>query len=167
IASPHGKNALHKSFDPDAARNFIATVRSSGGHAALSRDRPLVSIILPTRDRATLLPIAVESIREQTYDHWELLIVDDGSSDATPSVIAGFLGDPRIRTLRTAGNGVAAARNAAMAGAKGQFFAYLDSDNSWRPEFLEIAVSYLLERNLDLVYSALETSDGWRTRYVG
>jgi glycosyltransferase involved in cell wall biosynthesis len=167
IASPHGKNALHKSFDHDAARNFIATVRSSGGHATLSRDRPLASIILPTRDRATLLPIAVESIRAQTYDHWELLIVDDGSSDATPSVIAGFLGDPRIRTLRTAANGVAAARNAAMAQAKGQFFAYLDSDNSWQPEFLEIAVSYLLERNLDLVYSALETSDGWRTRYVG
>jgi len=167
IASPHGKNALHKSFDQDAARDFIATVRSSGGHAALLRDRPLVSIILPTRDRATLLPTAVQSIKAQTYDHWELLIVDDGSSDATPAVIAGFLGDPRIRTLRMAGNGVAAARNAAMAEAKGQFFAYLDSDNSWRPEFLEIALSYLLERNLDLVYSALETNDGWRTRYVG
>ena len=75
--------------------------------------------------------------------------------DATPSVLAGLLADPRIRALRTGGDGVAAARSAAMAEAKGQLFAYLDSDNVWRPEFLEIAASYLLERNLDLVYAAL------------
>ena len=62
---------------------------------------------------------------------------------------------------------MAAARNAAMAQAKGELFAYLDSDNGWRPEFLEIAASYLLERNLDLVYSAWRSNDGWRTRYVG
>ncbi|HEV8389804.1 MAG TPA: glycosyltransferase family 2 protein, partial [Dongiaceae bacterium] len=167
IASPHNRNALRKSFDHEAARGFLATVRSSGGHAALLRDRPLISVILPTRNRAALLPTAIGSIKAQTYDYWELLIVDDGSSDATPSVVAGFLADPRIRLLRKDGDGVAAARNAAMAQAKGQLFAYLDSDNSWWPEFLEIATSYLLDRNLDLVYSALETNDGWRTRYVG
>ncbi len=167
IASPHGKNAQRKSFDHEAARNFVAAVRSSGGHAALLRDRPLISVILPTRNRAALLPTAIESVKGQTYDHWELLIVDDGSGDATPSVVAGFLADPRIRALRMGGDGVAAARSAAMAEAKGRLFAYLDSDNVWRPEFLEIAASYLLERNLDLVYSALETNDGWRSRYVG
>lgn len=167
ITSPHGKNAQHKTFDQDSARQFIAATRSGAGHVALLRDRPLVSVILPTRDRATLLPAAIESVRGQTYDCWELLIVDDGSTDATQSVLASFLGDPRIRMLQTDGVGVAAARNTALAQAKGRFFAYLDSDNSWRREFLEIATAYLLERDLDLVYSALEANDGWRTRYVG
>lgn len=167
VASPHSRNALHKSFDHDAALRFIAAVRSSAGHRTLLQDRPLVSIILPTRDRAALLPTAIASIQAQTYDHWELLIVDDGSRDATPSIVAGHLNDPRVRLLKTGGKGVAAARNAAMAQAKGQLFAYLDSDNSWHAEFLEISASHLLERNLDLVYSALEANDGWRTRYVG
>jgi glycosyltransferase involved in cell wall biosynthesis len=167
IESPHSKNALRKSFDHEAADRFVAAVRSGGGHAALLRDRPLISVILPTRNRAALLPAAIASIQAQTYDHWELLVVDDGSSDETPSVMAGFLVDPRIHLLHGGGKGVAAARNVAMAQTKGRFFAYLDSDNSWRPEFLEIAASHLLDRNLDLVYSALETNDGWRTRYVG
>lgn len=167
IASPHTRNAQNKSFDHEAARAFLATVRASDGHARLLRERPLITIILPTRDRATLLPAAIGSIQAQTYRHWELLIVDDGSRDATPAVIAGYLADPRIRLLQAGGRGVASARNAAMAQAKGQFFAYLDSDNSWHPDFLEVAASYLLDRNLDLVYAALETNDGWRTRYVG
>ncbi|MEZ5830439.1 MAG: glycosyltransferase [Dongiaceae bacterium] len=167
VASPHARNALRKSFDHDAARTFVAGVRSGAGHATLARERPLISIILPVRDRAALLPVAIESIKAQTYDHWELLIVDDGSTDATPSVAENFLADPRIRLLQIDGKGVAAARNAAMAEAKGVMFAYLDSDNRWRPEYLEVAAAYLLERKLDLVYSALETNDGWRTRYVG
>lgn len=167
VASPHSRNAPRKSFDHDAARSFIASVRSGSGHRTLMHDRPLISIVLPTRDRAALLPAAISSVQAQTYDRWELLIVDDGSRDATPSVVAGFLKDPRIRLLQTGGRGVAAARNAAMAQAKGQLFAYLDSDNSWQPEFVEISASYLLERNLDLTYSALAANDGWRTRYVG
>jgi glycosyltransferase involved in cell wall biosynthesis len=167
VDSPHDRNALRKSFDHDAARSFVAAVRSGSGHRALLGSRPLVSIILPTRDRAAVLPTAIASIGAQTYDHWELLIVDDGSTDDTASVVDAFLADPRMRPLRSEGKGVAAARNAAMAQAKGQLFAYLDSDNSWQPEFLEVAASRLLEQNLDLVYSALETRDGWRTRFVG
>jgi glycosyltransferase involved in cell wall biosynthesis len=167
IESPHDRNAHRKSFDEAAARNFIARIRSGTGHAALLRDRPLISVILPTRNRAALLPDAIESVRAQSYEHWELLVVDDASTDGTPSELARFAADPRIRVLHGRGRGVAAARNIAMAAAQGQFFAYLDSDNTWRPEFLEIAASVLLERNLDLVYSALETNDGWRTRYVG
>lgn len=167
IASPHTRNALRKAFDHNAARGFVTTVRSGAGHRALMRDRPLVSIILPTRDRAALLPAAVASVTAQTYDHWELLIVDDGSRDATPAIAGGLLKDPRIRLLQTGGKGVAAARSAAMAEAKGQLFAYLDSDNRWKPEFLEIAAAVLLARDLDLVYAALEANDGGRTRYAG
>ncbi len=167
IASPHDRNTQHKSFDYDRARAFIDGVRSGPGHAALLRDRPLVSIILPTRNRAELLPAAIASVEAQTYGQWELLIVDDGSTDSSQSVIDGFRSDPRIMVLQTGGKGVAAARNAALSQGKGSLFAYLDSDNAWRPEFLEVAASCLLERDLDLVYSALEAHDGWHTRYVG
>lgn len=167
IPSPHNRNAQHKDFDHETARAFIETVRASSGHATLMRERPLVSIILPTRDRAELLPAAIESVKAQTYAQWELLIVDDGSTDSTRSVIEGFRAEPRIRSLQSGGKGVAAARNAAMSQAKGRLFAYLDSDNAWHAEFLELAASYLLERNLDLVYAALQTDDGWQTRYVG
>ncbi len=167
IESPHRRDAQLKSFDYEAARSFVAKIRAGSGHVAMLREQPLISIIMPTRNRAELLPTAIASVEAQSYDRWELLVVDDGSTDATPSVVEGFLADPRIRLLQTGGLGVAAARNAAMSQAKGQLFAYLDSDNSWQPEFLEIAGSCLLERNLDLVYSALEANDGWRARYVG
>lgn len=167
IVSPHDRNALHKHFDHSAARAFIAGVRAGAGHKALADTCPLISVIMPTRNRAALLPAAVESVRAQTYDHWELLIIDDGSTDSTPVVIEDRLGDRRIRSFNSGGMGVAAARNKGLQAAKGELIAYLDSDNAWRPEFLEIAASLLLERDLDLVYSALETNDGWRTRFVG
>lgn len=167
IASPHGKDTQRATFDADRAARFKDAVRSSRGHLRLMTERPLVSVILPTRNRAALLPSAIKSVLAQTYPHWELLIVDDGSTDETPSVIAGFRSDSRLLALRSPGSGVAAARNLALSKAKGALIAYLDSDNVWRPDFLEIAASHLLDRDLDLVYAAIEAHDGWRTRYVG
>jgi glycosyltransferase involved in cell wall biosynthesis len=167
VASPHGRDAQRASFDAAGADRFRDAVRRSAGHARLLAERPLISVILPTRDRARLLPTAIASVAAQTYPHWELLIVDDGSTDDTPAVIAGQRGDPRIRGFRQAGAGVAAARNLALAQAKGELIAYLDSDNAWRADFLEIAAAHLLDRDLDLVYAAIEADDGWRTRYVG
>lgn len=167
IESPHDRNTLHKIFDEAAARRFIAAVRSGSGAATLAHEKPLISVILPTRDRADLLPAAIESVRQQTYPRWELLVVDDASTDSTPALLADFKSDPRIRILRGTGAGVAAARSLAMAEAKGVLFAYLDSDNAWRPEFLEIAAAHLIARDLDAVYAALAVDDGWRTRYAG
>lgn len=165
-ASPHGKDTQRASFDTARAAEFVAALRSSPGHARLLAETPLISVILPTRNRAALLPAAVDSVLAQSYPRWELLIVDDGSTDGTPAVIASYR-DPRIRPLHAAGSGVAAARNTALAQAKGALIAYLDSDNAWHPEYLEIAAAHLIDRDLDLVYAALEADDGWRRRYVG
>lgn len=165
-ASPHGKDAQRASFDTARAADFVASVRSSPGHARLLAETPLISVILPTRNRAALLPTAIESVLAQIYPNWELLIVDDGSTDDTPAIIAAYR-DPRIQALRAAGSGVAAARNLALAQAKGALIAYLDSDNAWHPEYLEIAAAHLIDRDLDLVYAAIEADDGWRRRYVG
>lgn len=107
----------------------------------------LVSVIMPTYNRADVLPRAIASVLEQSYEHWELLIVDDGSTDSTSGVVSGFE-DPRIRYIRLDANGGASrARNAGLAEARGQYIAYLDSDNRWEPDFLLIMRGVLAERS--------------------
>ncbi|CRK58978.1 Glycosyltransferase [Alloactinosynnema sp. L-07] len=97
---------------------------------------PLISIILPTRNRATLVPRAVESVLAQSYPNWELVIVDDASSDNTAEVLASF-GDPRIRAVTGPGRGVCAARNVGLAVATGEVVTYADDDNVMHPLWLK------------------------------
>jgi glycosyltransferase involved in cell wall biosynthesis len=104
---------------------------------------PLVSVVMPVRDGATSLRAAVESVRRQRYPSWELLVVDDGSSDATPALLDELAVDPRIRVLRQEPRGVSGARNRALAAARGAIVAYLDADNTWFPHHLELVVSAL------------------------
>lgn len=98
---------------------------------------PLVSVIVPTYNRANLLGRAIQSVLAQTYPHFELIIVDDGSSDNTEAVVTRF-DDPRIRYIRHHKNrGGSAARNTGIACARGEYVAFLDSDDEWLPEKLE------------------------------
>jgi glycosyltransferase involved in cell wall biosynthesis len=100
--------------------------------------RPRVSIITPAFNAARFLRDTIESVLRQTFDDWELLVVDDGSTDETVPIIESFVArDARIRQLRQANAGPAAARNHGMRAARGAFFAFLDSDDRWLPEFLE------------------------------
>jgi hypothetical protein len=100
---------------------------------------PLVSIVLPTRNRAACLVDAIESVLAQSYPHWELLVVDDGSEDDTAAVLARY-DDPRLRSFAIAHAGCSAARNHALRQSRGELIAYLDSDNTWFPAFLSAAV---------------------------
>ena len=95
-----------------------------------------VSVIIPTHNRRTTLSRAVESVLSQTFRDWELIIVDDGSTDGTDQDWADP-GDPRIRYLRTEHRGVSAARNLGIQEAGFPWIAFLDSDDTWRPEKLE------------------------------
>ncbi|MEU3620828.1 glycosyltransferase [Amycolatopsis coloradensis] len=97
---------------------------------------PKISVVLPTHDRATLLPRAIASVQAQHYRNWELVVADDASSDSTPKVLAA-LEDPRIRTIRVAHHRVSAARNAALAETTGDVVAYLDDDNTMHPLWLK------------------------------
>lgn len=97
--------------------------------------QPTCSVILPTYNRAYVLWRAIQSVLEQTYGGFELIVVDDGSTDDTLRLIEEFR-DPRIRVLSTENQGPSAARNAGLALAEGEFVAYLDSDNRWKPDFL-------------------------------
>lgn len=95
-----------------------------------------VSVIIPTHNRRTTLPRTVESVLSQTFRDWELIIVDDGSTDGTDQDWADP-GDPRIRYLRTEHRGVSAARNLGIQHARFRLIAFLDSDDTWRPKKLE------------------------------
>lgn len=97
--------------------------------------RDLISVIVPTYNRAALIHETLASIFEQTYADYEVLVVDDGSDDGTYETLASY-GD-RIRYLRIQHAGASVARNAGMALARGDTVAFLDSDDRWTPTFLE------------------------------
>lgn len=121
----------------------VTVVEDASVRARLAAELPLVSIIMPTYNRAALIVEAIGSVLEQTYSHWELLVCDDGSTDDTRSRVTG-LADPRIRLLALEHGGAAAARNSGLERARGRYIAYLDSDNLWHPEFLMHVVGALV-----------------------
>jgi glycosyltransferase involved in cell wall biosynthesis len=99
---------------------------------------PVVSVVLPTFNRMQWLPAAVSSIQSQTLSDWELIVVDDGSTDGTGEWIRG-LSEPRLRYVFRAHRGsIAAARNIGLAEARGPWVAFLDSDDRWRPHKLAL-----------------------------
>jgi glycosyltransferase involved in cell wall biosynthesis len=104
---------------------------------------PAVSIVLPTHDQAHWLDGAIDTVRRQTFTDWELLVVDDGSTDDTPAAVARHAGDPRIRYLPGPRVERAAARNRGIAASTGELVAFLDADDRWLPEKLARQVDAL------------------------
>ncbi|MBW8889700.1 MAG: glycosyltransferase family 2 protein [Fibrobacteres bacterium] len=109
---------------------------------------PDVSVIIPTFDRAALLPRALASALSQIGPSLEVIVADDGSADATAEVLAGFSSDPRLRVLSLAHGGVCRARNAAVAEARAPLLAFLDSDDEWLPGKLEVQCALLRKTGL-------------------
>ena len=108
--------------------------------------RPLVTVAICTHNRANLLPRAVASVLGQTYDHLELIVVDDGSTDATGEVLAGY-DDPRLRVVTNDPNkGLPASRNVVLDHARGEYVTFLDDDDEFLPTKVEKQVA-LLERS--------------------
>lgn len=117
---------------------------------------PAVSVVLPTYNRPELLRRAIDSVLRQTYGDFELLVVDDASAEDPTPVVESF-GDDRVRLIRHPENrGNAAARNTAIRSARGRFLAFLDDDDEWAPEKLELQVPVLESSARDeaLVYCA-------------
>lgn len=102
---------------------------------------PEVSIILPTYNRADSLPRAIASVVEQRFRDWELIVVDDGSTDNTAAVVEGV--DPRVRYVRQTNGGCYAARNTGLKASSGRLITFLDSDDEWLPHYLELTVGFL------------------------
>jgi glycosyltransferase involved in cell wall biosynthesis len=113
-------------------------------------ERPLVSVVIPTYQRRSVLEDAIRSALSQTYDRVEVLVEDDGSTDGTDAMVAG-LGDPRIRYAWSPNVGYPApVRNRAIRRASGELVALLDSDDVWEPQKLERQVA-ALTRNPELL----------------
>lgn len=128
-----------------------------------STPMPNVSVIIPTFNHALYLGRALKSVLDQTYTNWEVIIIDNHSSDNTDEVIASYA-DPRIRTLYIHNNGViAASRNAGIQSSKGQWIAFLDSDDWWTTDKLHACLERTSDK-VDLIYHDLELmSDQSRT----
>ena len=107
-------------------------------------DQPMVkvSIIVPSYNSAQYLPEALESALCQTYQDYEIIVIDDGSTDQTKDIVQGFAADhpEKIRYIYQENKGLAVARNTAIKHARGKFLALLDSDDKWLPERLEYTV---------------------------
>lgn len=128
----------------------------------------LVSIVMPAYNAERYIRDAVESVLQQTYGEWELLLVDDCSTDSTPNVISEYAErDGRIRAMRTSCNtGIPSeVRNVAMRAAQGRYIAFLDADDIWVPTKLEEQVSLMKRRNCAIVYSDYEKMDEDGTRF--
>ena len=105
----------------------------------LSVSKPAFSIVLPTYNRAHIIDGAIRSIQAQTLPDWELIIIDDGSTDATRAVVEDFIRkDGRIKLVSNSGRaGPGGARNTGIMAAQGELVAFIDSDDSWQPRKLE------------------------------
>jgi glycosyltransferase involved in cell wall biosynthesis len=130
-----------------------------GSHnSSNSFSSPAVSVIIPTWNRADLVGAAIRSVQAQHFRDWELIIVDDGSTDDTAAVVAAFAADARIHYVRQPHGGQCVARNHALRIARGDLIAYLDSDNIWYPGFLAAAVALFdTHPQTDCAYGAMVT----------
>ena len=120
----------------------------------------LVSIIMPSWNTAKFIGESIQCVIDQTYANWELLIVDDCSTDNTDEAVKPFLVDERIRYFKNEKNsGAALTRNRAMREAQGEWIAFLDSDDLWMPEKLERQISFMKENGYVLSFTEYEKVD--------
>lgn len=114
----------------------------------------LVSIIMPAYNSESYIKESINSVIQQTYKTWELIIIDDCSADNTISIVNSFK-DERIKIIRNQKNiGAAKSRNRGIQIASGRFIAFLDSDDLWHETKLEIQICFIEENNLPFCYSA-------------
>ncbi|MEK6374321.1 MAG: glycosyltransferase family 2 protein [Acidobacteriota bacterium] len=121
-----------------------------------------ISVIIPTYNYARYLRDAIDSVLAQTVAPLEIIVVDDGSTDDTPQVLTAY--GAKIRAIHQSNQGVAAARNTGVAAARGEYIAFLDSDDLWLPRKLELQIARLeSDPSLGFVHCGAETFDGEAT----
>lgn len=114
---------------------------------ALTKERPCVSVVIPAYNREAVIGRAIDSVLSQSYQDFEIIVVDDASTDSTVTIVESY-SDSRIRCMRHKENRFAgAARNTGITAATGEYIAFLDSDDEWLPEKLELQVNVLESRD--------------------
>lgn len=124
---------------------------------------PRVSIVMPAFNAERLIAETIQSVQTQTFENWELLVVDDGCTDGTSQVVETFSADPRIRLLRQKNGGVASARNTALKSARGEWIAFLDADDVWCKDKLSEQIKAVEQQpKTNLVFTNYYLWDGER-----
>jgi len=120
------------------------------------KNAPLVSVIMPAFNSAEFIGTAIQSVQNQKYLNWELLVIDDASNDLSVALIEDFVSqDSRIKLYQTTKNsGAGASRNIGIKAAKGSFISFLDADDLWYPEKLVVQVNFMLKNNLAMSFSS-------------
>lgn len=114
----------------------------------------LVSVIMPAYNAERYITDSIQSVLDQTYPHWELIVIDDGSTDSTARVAGEFAGrDGRVKCIRQPNGKQAKARNTGIANSSGTLIAFLDSDDLWMKEKLALQIEKLEETRADVVFS--------------
>jgi glycosyltransferase involved in cell wall biosynthesis len=111
-------------------------------------NKPLISVIIPTYNRSNVVNRAIDSIIKQTYDSWEILIVDDGSTDNTKDIVEKYLKNNKISYFYKNNGGVSSARNFGIKKANGEYIAFLDSDDEFEEEKLDIQLKEMKKNNV-------------------
>ena len=115
---------------------------------------PLISVVIPAYNAGQFLDETLESVLSQTYENWECIIVNDGSTDNTESIVKKWCEkDSRFRLTNKENGGLSSARNWGIKESKAEYIAFLDADDILTPDSLEIRINTLLKENVDLVYS--------------
>jgi colanic acid/amylovoran biosynthesis glycosyltransferase len=155
-----GKDYIVRNFSVDKSIHQLyqvirSIVKKEKVNAGLQGAKPLVSVVIPIFNREKQIVQALKSIQNQTYSNWEAIVVDDASQDQTMAVLReAASSDPRIQFIQHKYNkGAQAARNTGIRAAKGEWIAFLDSDDQWLPDSLESRMELLLKEHSNVVYS--------------
>ena len=114
----------------------------------------VVDIVMPTLNRASLLDDSIKSVKNQLHQSWNLFICDDGSTDDTERVCSKYLKDTRINYIKLPHRGVSSARNHGILCSKNEYISFLDSDNTWNPEYLSLMVTFMEFFSLESAFCA-------------
>lgn len=115
------------------------------------------SIIIPCYNAEKYIAETIQSVLDQTYQKWELIIIDDGSTDSSSKIVTNYLNDNRISFHYQKNSGVSSARNNGFTKACGKYITFLDADDVWHKDNLEEKVNYLKNNPVDVVYSRYDT----------
>lgn len=150
---------FYRHFDIAREEAFLRSMVKLPDAVRAQADATLISVIMPAWNRSERIAAAIRSVLAQSHARFELLVVDDGSTDGTAEIAAAFTSDPRVRVIHGAHGGVSAARNLGLEAATGEIIAYLDSDNSWKSWFLEVMALFMTAEGLDTAYSGIALRD--------
>lgn len=150
---------FYRHFDIAREAAFLRGIAGLSEAAHRAADETLISVIMPAYNRRDRIAAAIRSVLAQSHERFELLVVDDGSTDGTAEIAAAFASDPRVRVIQGAHGGVSAARNLGLEAATGEIVAYLDSDNSWKSWFLDVMALFMTSQGLDAAYSGIALRD--------